>query len=331
MGVKLQSALGGSVELNAPSTASNFTMTVPTTNGTVATTDQLQNFRNVLINGNFDIWERGATFGLNEYTADRWRGSTGTTGSITRQTFPTGQADVPGNPTFFARFNKTGTGDYALFEHRIEGVRTLSNETATLSFWAKAAAAVTMNVQLSQNFGSGGSAAVSAGAPAVSLTTSWQKFTLVYNLPSISGKTIGSNNFVQLQLLPGQSSTSWTGTVDFAQFQLEQGSVATPFERRPISTELSMCQRYYQSHGNMFQCGMAYGSGTDGFTSNYSFPVTMRAAPTSTVTAGDDGGSGAQLVVSFINAYKATFEVRASAGNDNIVWYRWFQQFTSEL
>ena len=37
MGVKLQSALGGSVELNAPSTASNFTMTVPATDGTVIT------------------------------------------------------------------------------------------------------------------------------------------------------------------------------------------------------------------------------------------------------------------------------------------------------
>lgn len=40
MGVKLQSALGGSVELNAPSTASNFTMTVPpVNNGTLIVSD----------------------------------------------------------------------------------------------------------------------------------------------------------------------------------------------------------------------------------------------------------------------------------------------------
>ena len=28
--------------------------------------------------------------------------------------------------------------------------------------------------------------------------------------------------------------------------QLEQGSVATPFEQRPIGTELALCQRYYE-------------------------------------------------------------------------------------
>lgn len=37
MGVKLQSALGGSVELNAPSTASNFAMTVPAGDGQLYT------------------------------------------------------------------------------------------------------------------------------------------------------------------------------------------------------------------------------------------------------------------------------------------------------
>ena len=32
---------------------------------------------------------------------------------------------------------------------------------------------------------------------------------------------------------------------DFAYAQLEPGPVATPFEHRPISTELALCQRYY--------------------------------------------------------------------------------------
>lgn len=38
MGIKLVSSSGGSVELNAPVTASNYTMTVPANNGTVITT-----------------------------------------------------------------------------------------------------------------------------------------------------------------------------------------------------------------------------------------------------------------------------------------------------
>jgi hypothetical protein len=61
MGVKLQSALGGSVELTAPSTASTYTLAVPAGNGTVATTDQLLGFRNRVINGDFSINQRNKT------------------------------------------------------------------------------------------------------------------------------------------------------------------------------------------------------------------------------------------------------------------------------
>lgn len=60
MGVKLQSALGGSVELTAPSTASTYTLAVPAGNGTVATTDQLISFRNRVINGDMRIDQRNA-------------------------------------------------------------------------------------------------------------------------------------------------------------------------------------------------------------------------------------------------------------------------------
>ena len=36
-------------------------------------------------------------------------------------------------------------------------------------------------------------------------------------------------------------------TFDIAQVQVEPGPVATPFERRPIGTELALCQRYYEN------------------------------------------------------------------------------------
>jgi hypothetical protein len=120
-------------------------------------------------------------------------------------------------------------------------------------------------------------------------------------------------------------------TLQITGVQFEKAAAATSFEHIAIGTQLALCQRYYQNHGQMFQCGYAYGSGTDGFTSNYSFAVTMRAAPTSTVSSGNDGQSGSQLVVSNITAHKATFEVRATSGNDNIVWYTWVQEFTSEI
>jgi hypothetical protein len=36
--------------------------------------------------------------------------------------------------------------------------------------------------------------------------------------------------------------------VNISQVQLEEGEVATPFEQRPISLELSLCQRYYEKN-----------------------------------------------------------------------------------
>jgi hypothetical protein len=72
--------------------------------------------------------------------------------------------------------------------------------------------------------------------------------------------------------------------------QLEAGSVATPFERRPFGTELALCQRYFQR--------LTFDSGLAGFIDtttkgifNYYFPVQLRSAPTmSTSGVGSDYG-----------------------------------------
>ena len=60
-------------------------------------------------------------------------------------------------------------------------------------------------------------------------------------------------------------------------WQMETGSVATPFERRPYGTELQLCQRYYQRTNSYM------GVGTSGGTTLYgylSFITQMRASPT---------------------------------------------------
>ena len=70
--------------------------------------------------------------------------------------------------------------------------------------------------------------------------------------------------------------------------QLETGSVATPFERRPYGTELMLCQRYcvlIASGANKPIANSFYYSATN--VSGYlSFPVDMRATPTLSVVTG---------------------------------------------
>jgi hypothetical protein len=77
--------------------------------------------------------------------------------------------------------------------------------------------------------------------------------------------------------------------------QLEAGSVATPFERRPFGTELALCQRYYQKsfpqatapvNNTAFayiQTTLKYGSASAEPQVQIVFPVVMRAAPSATL------------------------------------------------
>jgi hypothetical protein len=224
----------------------------------------LAGFRNAIINGNFDHWQRGTSFTGSEYGADRWlNANSGTTHTVTRQTFTVGQTAVPNEPTYFCRTvvsTVAGASNYSVLVQRIEDVRTFAGQQATISFWAKADATKNIAVDLAQVFGGGGSpsaAVVAIGVTKVSIGTSWQKVTVTANVPSISGKTLGSNNDSLLILTiffdAGSDANARTdslgqqsGTFDIAQVQIEAGPVATTFERRPIGTELALCQRYYE-------------------------------------------------------------------------------------
>ena len=73
-----------------------------------------------------------------------------------------------------------------------------------------------------------------------------------------------------------------SGVLYFKDIQLEPGSVATPFERRPIGTELALCQRYYQHYTSTAQYGVQIvGYTTAGQNVLASLPIPpMRATPT---------------------------------------------------
>ena len=260
-------------------------------------------FKNKIINGGFDIWQRGTSFSTsNAYAADRWVivGASGQTVSVSQQSFTPGAAPVSGyEGTFFARLAWSGTpsGSY-WFTQRIENVRTFSGQTITLSFWAKATSNTSaLTPMIEQNFGTGGSSVVSTAGSSISITTSWQRFTQTFVVPSISGKTIGTSSYLEIR--PFSGSTAITGnSIDIWGVQVEKGSLATDFEERFIGNELQMCQRYYlqsqysgiASHGYEDWSGFIDSGYTSNCFVNYRFPVEMRVAPTITVYSGNGDG-----------------------------------------
>jgi len=247
--------------------------------------------KNKVINGDFGIWQRGTSFSNpanGAYTADRFvigHDGTGATRTISQQTFTPGTAPVAGyEGQYFYRYavSVAGTSNtYNQITQKIEDVRTLSGNTVTVSFWAKADAARTVTPYMQQYFN--GSADVYTNFSAQSVTTSWTRFTATVALPSVSGKTIGAGSWVSIGFsLPA----GVVQTIDIWGVQLEATSTASNFQTATGNkqAELAACQRYYWRGvvGTVYAYLPASGSATTTSIADMVVPlkVSMRVAPT---------------------------------------------------
>jgi hypothetical protein len=318
--------------------AATFANTVTVANSGITFGDNSQvgsavsfGMRNKIINGGFDVWQRATSFtdwGSFAYLVDRMRigydGTPATGRTLTQQVFTPGQTDVPeGDPKYYAQYAFPSVGtptNYLRWD--IEGVRTLAGKKATFSFWARVpSGTMTIGVAICQEFGSGGSpsAGVYPAQTNYTVTTTWQKFVYTTTIGSIVGKTIGTNN--DDRIWPAVwFPTNAAGTVQLSNFQLEEGGIATPFEKRPYGLELALCQRYflpvaYQS----LTCG-AYAAGSCSFRSI----INMRAAPTysSTATTIEAVGVATPTISATYNYSSATkLHVDYSFGSPTVVAY----------
>lgn len=250
---------------------------------------------NAIINGGFDVWQRGTSQNIaaSGFGADRWRYDVLTAvpvGTISQQTFTPGTAPVSGyEANFFQRINITnanGCTNFALVQ-RIEDVRSFANQTVTLSFWGKADASRTVLSQATQYFGSGGSSAVTTSIGSFNFETSWQRFTATITVPSIAGKTVTTNTWLGFDFtLPTSSGVIRTGSYDIWGVQVEAASSASAFKRSgsTLQEELANCQRYYwrTSTNNTYgDHGIGRSTSSTAATMMLRFPVTFRVVPTS--------------------------------------------------
>lgn len=243
---------------NSTITALPLGDTIAPANGTVKPASIAALFggfnRNILLNPRFEIGQRGTSFstpGNGAYTLDMWRMAyDGTIGAFTlsQQAFTVGQTTVPNNPRYYMQWSQgtAGTGStFRNIEQRIFDVTAFSGKTLVLTIWLKADSARTVTPKLFQNFGSGGSTSVSVASNegALSVTTTWTQFTQTFVVPSVSGATVGTGNYLSCVL---QLPINTTMTINVADAQLEQFQ-ATPFEQRSYNYEFILVQPYCQT------------------------------------------------------------------------------------
>nr|WP_298095948.1 hypothetical protein [uncultured Shinella sp.] len=321
----------------------------------------LAGFRNKIVNGNFDIWQRGPSQTMSGYGSDdRWRNfHSGSTKTSSRQAFAMGQTDVPGSPAYFSRTivaSVAGAGNYVIKEQRIEKVSVLAGKRATLTFYAKADVPRSIAAELVQQFGAGGAPSAfvpGIGAVKLALTAAWQRFTVVVDIPSIAGKTLGTDGndclSVFFWLDAGASFNARTGnlgqqsgTFDIARVSIVEGDASTeddPFEPRHPAQELALCQRYYEKSYELETvpgtASVAAGSismraaGSGSILHTLRFLTRKRTTPTITSFSGSTGATGmvrnnstdiaaAPTSVS-TTGYRETS--LASAAGDNMIWH----------
>jgi len=290
---------------------------------------------NDIINGTFDIWQRASSQSgsTTSYygSVDRWANvASGSTSSISRQSFGFGQTDVPGNPRRYHRTVVTSTtaaANYSSMFQNIVDVSKYSGKRICITFYAKADSSKNIAVECQQNFGVGGSSGItSIGVTTISLSTTWTKHTLFVDVPSISGKTIPSlnNSYFKIRLW-FDAGSNWnsrtnslgnqSGTFDVSEFTSVINNRDVPVRRPTYDETMEFCQRYYWNNasGSIFLIGSSYGSAH--VANNVTLPVKMRSNPTMTVSGTPAiGGTGVQAhYVENVTADKFRIRVWTSA------------------
>jgi hypothetical protein len=236
---------------------------------------------NAIINGAFDIWQRGtsAATGL-VYGADRWINFGTSPNSLINTNTPSSSFTSSNNV-----YGSTNTG----IQQRIESLNAspLVGQSVTVSFWAR-------------NYSSSGQFRVS-----LDYANAVNNFSSITNVSSSSTETIAPSGSLwnrytfTFNALPNQVSNGLAVTINLTGtssvgflitgVQLEAGTVATPFRRNApsIQAELAACQRYYQRISSSgILCNAAYYDNNVPYGALH-LPVTMRATPSGSFSAGD--------------------------------------------
>jgi len=342
---------------------------------------QISGRRNIVINGAMMVSQRGnqsATSSAGYFACDRFYTSNGSDAAVAVNQ----STDSPDDFGFSYHLDCTtadtsiAAGQYFLIQYRIEGQDiqrfnkgTSSAKQFALSFYVKATKTGLYTVELEDT----------DNQRQISKTitvsnTDWNRYVLIFPADTSGAFNNDQNNSLSINwwLLAGSTynggtvnTSSWASITqanrasgsnvnamdstsnDFrlTGVQLEVGDQATSFEHRSFGEELSLCQRYYETHNHLTTAKTTDGSVTSQWstiTSNDSntlvvstgiiYKVPKRASPTvtlynssDTTTASRVNAQGTERTVSATyggpSALTRIYVTGASSGN--YVTFNW--------
>jgi len=286
-------------------------------NGVTVTADNYIGMRNRIINGDCRIDQRNAGASVTPstdqtYTLDRW--SIRNAGGAGRFSVVQSSTSAANFPISVLLTNTTtavpSSNEFYSFEQIIEGYNisdfgwgTANAKTITISFQVRSSLTGTYCVAVrnsnatrsfvseftitSANTFETKTVTIPGETSGTWNSTNGTGLILDFCLGSASGREGTAGSWQTTNIVGTANQVDWINTSGATFYitgvQLEVGSVATPFERRPFGTELALCYRYYWK----VTSDVARMGGRPGFTQTnqanrmgFEFPVTMRSAPT---------------------------------------------------
>jgi hypothetical protein len=279
------------------------------TNITAGDTAARAGRKNLIINGGFNVSQRGSyttatTTTHSQYYLDRFYvAKAGVTGTIQDTGFAV---------KLVATSSATGS---LRITQPLEDMARLSGKTVTLSCQMKSNASTNSRIGIFADGWQSATAAHTGGG-------AWETLSITLTLPA--GITTELSVHAGFDgVLSANIPISSGDYCEVKDFQLELGSVATDFEHRSYGEELALCQRYYQQYGT----GIANTALVNGanWAGNNMYGVIqwkqpMRATPTVTfssqtawivLTAGLSGAT-TYIATNTVNQYSAELNITAN-------------------
>lgn len=223
------------------------------------TSDNVGYAPNLLINGDFQVWQRGTTFNApsGAYTADRWKviNAVDTNVSVVRS----------GRAFRIQEYSAVGgTNSYTSAIQVIEDFSAYIGKTLTFSCDLVIDSGVTIELAVSE-----GATSYFTGA----ITTSGIKTLTFKTSNSLTGLTVYITMYRQGMAVGKGITVNWA--------KLEVNDHTTPFISRSYGEELALCRRYYQVLENTQALPpTARMTASIYYLPGQVFPVKMRVAPT---------------------------------------------------
>jgi hypothetical protein len=220
--------------------------------------------KNQLINGNFDVWQRGTSFTgkPNKYFADRWVRfappstlSSITDGTLYRESFIRGQTNVLGSPTYYAKSTLIHAGftssSFVGIENRIEGPEKFIGETIYVDGYLRmeGTTGATVGVYVRRNIDGSTYVTEEFSEQVYVQGSTWTDFFVSHEIGYTSGSTFTNDGYVAIGFKVNDIPSGETLDISNIRVFATQGETleSSPFrESTDPQEELRKCSRFYQ-------------------------------------------------------------------------------------